>query len=174
MILGVIVACEIAFWLVVATGLVLRYAARRPKQGWVVLTLVPVIDIVLAVAVAADLASGGTATMAYSLATFYLGFSLAYGQRMVAWADARFAHRFANGPAPTRPIGKAYTRQCWSDVVRTGLACLLAAGLAWVLIAWGDDAQRTDALHATYSWALVITGVDLLWAVSYTVWPRRA
>lgn len=125
MIISLIVACEVAFWVVVAAGLALRYFARRPRQGLAVLSLVPVIDVILLVAVAATLGSGGTATVAHSMATFYLGFSLAYGRRMIAWADVRFAHRFAGGPAPARLSGAAYTRQCWADVLRTGLACAL-------------------------------------------------
>lgn len=173
MIISVIVACEVAFWIAVAAGLALRYPAQRPRQGWAVLALVPIIDVVLLVAVALNLHSGGTATVAHSIATFYLGFSLTYGRRMIAWADVRFAHRFADGPAPTRPTGGTYTRQCWGDVLRTGLACALAAGVAWALITWIGDPARTDALQTTYSWAIILTGVETLWASSYTLWPRR-
>ncbi|TWP32917.1 hypothetical protein [Leekyejoonella antrihumi] len=92
---------------------------------------------------------------------------------MVAWADVRFAHRFAGGPAPTRPTGGAYTRQCWGDVLRTGLACAVAAGIAWTLVTWIGHPERTDALHTTYSWAIILPGVDALWTVSHTLWPRR-
>lgn len=173
MIISVIVACEVAFWIAIAAGLALRYLARRPRLGLTVLALVPVIDVVLLVAVAANLHSGGTATVTHSIATFYLGFSLAYGHRMIAWADVRFAHRFAGGPAPVRPTGAAYTRQCWADVLPTGLACALAAGITWALITWTSDPARTNALRTTYSWALILPGIDLLWALSYTLWPRR-
>lgn len=173
MIVAVIVACEVAFWVAVVAGLALRYLARLPRAGMIVLALVPVIDMALLVAVAVNLGTGGTATLAHAVATFYLGFSLTYGHRMIAWADARFAHWFSDGPAPTRPTGAAYTRICWGDVLRIGSACALASAIAWALITWIGDPDRTGALQGTYGWAVILTGIDLLWAIGYTIWPRH-
>lgn len=173
MILAIIVVCEIAFWVAVVAGLALRYLARLTRASVVVLAMVPLIDLVLLIAVAWNLQAGGTATTAHSLATFYLGFTVAYGHRMIAWADVRFAHRFAGGPAPVRPTGAAYTRLCWGDVGRTGIACALAAGIAWALIAWNGTSTRTEALQSTFTWATVVVGVEILFAISYTIWPRR-
>ncbi len=173
MILTVIVGCEIAFWLAVVGGLAVRYLARRPRLGLAILTLAPAVDVVLLVAVAAHLHAGGTATVADTVATFYLGFSLAYGPRMIAWADDRFAYRFAGGPRPPRPAGAAYTRRCWADVPRTALACGIAAAIAWALIAWAADPMRTGALEGTYTWAVLLTLIEVGWALSYTLWPRR-
>lgn len=173
MILAVIAACEIAFWVALALGLVLRYPLHRPRLGIGVLAAIPAIDIALLVAVAINLNSGATATAAHSLATFYLGFSIAYGHRMITWTDERFAHRFAGGPAPRRLYGAAYARKCWVDVVRTGAACGLAAAITWGLITWIDDPSRTEALAGGYGWAALITGIELVIAISYTIWPRR-
>ncbi|XVX19837.1 hypothetical protein ACQP1U_16320 [Actinomycetota bacterium] len=173
MILGIIVACEVAFWVVIALGLTLRYPLRRPRLGFALMATVPLIDVVLLVAVAAHLHGGGSATTAHSLAAFYLGFSLAYGHRMIAWADAHYAHRFADGPRPERLSGAAHTQRCWGDVVRTAAACALAAAISWGLVAWFGAGPRTAALESTYRWAALITGVEFLAAVSYTLWPRR-
>jgi len=173
MVLSVIVACEVAFWVAIAVGLSLRYVARSSRAGAAVFALVPLIDVALLAAVTWNLRAGGTATVAHSLATFYLGFTVTYGHRMIAWADVRFAHRYASGPAPVRSTGAAYTRLCWADVRRTTIACATAAAIAFLLIAWNGASPRTAALETTYRWAAIITGAELLWAISYTIWPRQ-
>ncbi|GAA2015155.1 hypothetical protein [Nakamurella flavida] len=174
MVLAVIVACEIGFWVAVAAGLIARYVLRRPRLGAGLLVLAPVCDVVLLVATAVHLGSGATATWQHSVAAYYLGFSVAYGHRMVAWADARFAHRFANGPAPVRATGSAYTRLCWADVGRTALAVAIAGGVLLGLTAWVDDPSRTAELTGSLPLLGVILGVELLWAISSTLWPRRS
>lgn len=60
------------------------------------------IGVVLLALVAVDLLGGGTASWQQGLAAIYIGISVAYGKRMAAWADVRFAHRFAGGPSPER------------------------------------------------------------------------
>ncbi|HQF02949.1 MAG TPA: hypothetical protein PLA46_03040 [Phycicoccus sp.] len=174
MILTIIVTCEIAFWVVILLGLALRYPLRRPRAGLVMLALVPLVDLILLLAVALNLRSGATATFAHSLAALYLGFSIAYGHRLIRWADIRFAHRFAGGPAPAKLHGTAYMRLCWADVARTALAAATACAMTWLLIAWVGEPDRTEALASTYQWASFILMIDLLWAVSYTIWPRKA
>ncbi|WP_460492240.1 hypothetical protein [Dactylosporangium cerinum] len=72
MVIGFIIGCEIAFWIVLAAGLVLRYPLRRPWAGAVVLAAVPVVDLVLLVACAADLRGGATAGSRHALAALYL------------------------------------------------------------------------------------------------------
>ncbi|WP_424326067.1 hypothetical protein [Gordonia sp. (in: high G+C Gram-positive bacteria)] len=42
---------------------------------------------------------GGGLALRY-LARLYLGVTVVFGPRLIRWADARFAHRFAGGPAP--------------------------------------------------------------------------
>ena len=111
MILFAIIACEIAFWVLIVVGLVLRYPARMPRAGLVALALVPVVDVILLAFTAINLRSGATATVAHSLAALYLGFSVAYGHRLITWADTRFAHRYANGLAPVKLHG-THTRGC--------------------------------------------------------------
>ncbi|RQX50832.1 hypothetical protein DLJ57_10885, partial [Micromonospora chalcea] len=95
MLVAVIVGCEVAFWVVLLAGLIARYPLRRPRLGAALLIAVPVVDLVLLAATMIDLRRGATATFAHGLAAAYLGFSVAFGHRMVRWADERFAHRFA-------------------------------------------------------------------------------
>lgn len=174
MILAVIVACEVAFWVAILIGLIARYPLRRPRLGLVVLACVPLIDLVLLIATAVNLRSGATAGVEHGLAAIYIGFSVAYGHRLIAWADVRFAHRFAGGPQPERLFGAAYTRHCWGDVVRTSIAAVIAGGLTAGLVWWVDDPNRTRALNENYRWLALVFVLDLLWAISTAMWPRRA
>lgn len=94
---------------------------------------------------------------------------MAYDHRMVAWADTRFAHRFAGGTVPEKPAGRRYTRQCWAGVLRTLGAALIAA-ITW----WVDGPARTAALAAWHATLGIVVVIESIRALSYTIWPRRA
>jgi hypothetical protein len=173
MLLAVIV-CEVAFWVAVLGGLTARYVLRRPRLGTAMLVAAPVVDLVLLALVTVDLLGGGTASWHHGLAAVYIGASVAYGHRMVAWADTRFDHRFAGGPAPERLSGRRHTARCWGDVLRTGALVLIAGGLLGGLMALVDDPVRTAALRGTFPVLGIALVAELLWAISYTVWPRKA
>lgn len=172
LILGVIVACEIGFWVLVVLGLLARYVVRRPRTGAVLLAMTPVVDLVLLAAVIVDLRAGGTAGFFHGLAALYLGISITYGRKMVHWADVRFAHRFADGAAPVRLYGWEYTKECWKDVLRTAIAAGVAAGILWLLTILVEDPSSTHALLGIYPVLGLWFAIDLIWTVSYTIWPR--
>lgn len=174
MILAAIVGCELAFWVVLLAGLAARYLLRRPRLGAALLILTPVIDAVLLVLVTIDLLGGGTASWPHGLAAIYLGVSVAYGKRMVAWGDVHFHHRFAGGPAPTKLTGARYTAKCWRDVLLTGIAVILAAAILGSLILIVDDAERTAALSGYFRILGIIFAIDLIWATGFTLWPKNS
>ncbi|MDN4613133.1 hypothetical protein P5G50_01600 [Leifsonia sp. F6_8S_P_1B] len=173
MILGAIVACEVGFWLAIVAGLLARYPGRRPRLGAALLVAAPLIDVVLLALVAADLIGGATASWHHGLAALYIGISVAYGHRMIAWADAAFAHRFRGAAPRVKPTGWAYTAACWKDVARTLLACLVAAAILGALIVVVGAPERTAELLAFFPALGVILGIDTLWAISYTLWPKK-
>jgi hypothetical protein len=57
-IVAVIVACEIGFWVVLAAGLVSRYVLRRRRLSTALLAAVPLVDLVLLVVSVLDLRGG--------------------------------------------------------------------------------------------------------------------
>lgn len=173
MILALIIACEIGFWGAIVSGLAARYVLGARRLGAALLVCAPLIDVVLLVAVTVHLASGATASWHHGLAALYIGFSVTYGHRMIAWADTRFAHRFAGGPAPAKLAGWRYTKQCWGDVIRTFGAAAIAAGIIAAITWWVDDPTRTDALDAWYRILGIILVIEFIWALSYTAWPRK-
>ncbi|KAB1660677.1 hypothetical protein F8O07_01455 [Pseudoclavibacter sp. CFCC 13796] len=174
MILTGIVVCEVLFWGAILSGLAARYLLRRPRLGAGLLILAPVIDIVLLALVAVDLFGGGTASWQHGLAAIYIGISVAYGKRMVTWADVRFAHRFAGGPEPEQLTGTRYSIKCWRDVLLTGLAVAIAAAILGAIIFLVNDSERTAALSGYFGILGIIFAVDLVWALSYTVWPKSS
>lgn len=174
LILTVIIGCEIGFWVFVLLGLLARYVLRRPRTGIVLLAMAPVVDLVLLTAVIVHLRTGGAAGFFHGLAALYLGVSVAYGHKMVTWADERFAHRFAHGPAPVRRYGSDHAKEAWKDVARTGIAVGIAAGILWLLMHLVADLSRTQALQGIYPILGIWFVIDLIRAVSYTAWPRRA
>ncbi|WP_424448274.1 hypothetical protein [Microbacterium arborescens] len=173
MILAAIIACEVGFWVAIAGGLITRYVLHRPRLGGVLLLAAPLIDLILLVLVAVDLLRGGTASWHHGLAALYIGVSVAYGHRMVAWADAKFATRFRGAAPRPRLYGAAYAVACWKDVPRTVLAAAIAATILGGLILLVGDADRTSELLGFFPVLGVIVGVDVLWAFGYSVWPKR-
>ncbi|BCJ73841.1 hypothetical protein CS0771_33850 [Catellatospora sp. IY07-71] len=176
MLLFVIAACEIGFWVILGAGLAARYLLRWQTVSTVLLVAVPVTDLVLLAATAIDLHRGATATFAHGLAAAYLGFSVAFGHSMVRWADVRFAHRFAGGPAPVPPprYGAARTRHEWREWGKAFVAWLIAVVLLATAIWYVGDAARTAEL-AGWIWRLSSVLVIWLlgWPVWYTLFPRR-
>jgi hypothetical protein len=175
MITAFIIACEIGFWLFVVSGLLCRYIFRLKRLGAILLLCTPLVDLALVIATVYDLRDGAEATFAHSVAAVYIGTSIAFGHRMIKWADERFAHRFAGGPAPAgKPKhGKEhahYERVGWLHHL---LAWVIGSAILYGMIIMVGDETRTEPLFNTLRIWLLILGIDFLISFSYTVWPRK-
>lgn len=163
----VIVGCEITFWVVLAIGLALRYVVRAERVSAAVLWCAPAVDLVLVIAVTVDLGRGAEAGPIHGLAAMYLGVSVAFGHRMVAWADARFAHRFAGAPAPVKPAGSARVAREWKDfgllLVAAAIAALCILAMRYVIA----TPERTQALLGQLGTIGVVVAA---WLVFGPVW----
>ncbi|MBO2462562.1 hypothetical protein [Actinomadura violacea] len=175
MLVVVIAACEVGFWVVLAAGLVARYPLRMRRTGAVLLLGVPVVDLVLLVTTVVDLRGGATAGFAHGLAAAYLGYSIAFGHSMVRWADERFAHRFAGGPPPRgKPrYGWARARYEWVEFGKAALATAIGCGLLLMMIALVGDHDRTVALTGWTARLGLVLAVWSLWPITHTLWPSR-
>lgn len=177
MLVLLIVACEVGFWILLGAGLAARYFLRRPRLGAAFLVAVPLVDLVLLIATAVDLRSGATATAAHGLAAAYLGFSVAFGHGMIRWADEHVAHRFAGGPEPPRPprYGRARARHEWREWGKAVLAWAIACGLLLAAILFVGDADRTEQLRAWITGLSLVLAIWLVgWPLPATIWPKRA
>jgi hypothetical protein len=173
MLAAVIVGCEIGFWLVLGTGLVLRYLLHRPRAGAVVLVLAPFVDLVLLVVTVLDLRAGAPAEWMHGLAAAYIGFSVAFGHSTIRWADVRFAQYFAGGPAPdtSDKYGMARAVKEWKLFGLAVLAWAVSCLLLLAAIALVGDGDTTE-LQGWIGRLSVVLGIWFLVALTYTVFPK--
>jgi hypothetical protein len=173
--IALIVAAEVAFWLILLSGLTARYVLRRPRLGMALLVVTPLVDLALLTATTIDLRRGGEAALPHALAAVYIGVTVAWGHRIVRWADIRFAHRFAGGPPPTRPprTGSRHAARERREWLRHLVAWTIGTALLGIGVLVVGDLDRTQALlNVAALWTLVLV-VDFLISFSYTVQPRR-
>jgi hypothetical protein len=171
MVVAAIVACEVLFWVLLLGGLSARYLLRLRWLSTVLLLLVPVLDVALLLIIAWHLRSGGHADAS-------LGFTVAYGHSMIAWADARFAHRFMGGPPPPQRPRRGWAALRYETVgwvrglVAAGVGAAVLAGLIWYV---GDPA-RTAELQGFFpplAGFTVINTVVFVWGCVEAVLPSR-
>lgn len=175
MLVTLIIACEVGFWVLLAGGLALRYLARMPKTGAAVLLCEPLLELALLVATAVDLRGGGEPDWKHGLAALYLGYTVAYGHYTVRWLDGHAAYRLAGGPKPADAgYGAARAVHEWKLVARTVLAAAVAAGLLQAAIWYVGGSGDTTVLRGWQLTALRVVGIHAVIAVAYTVWPKRA
>jgi hypothetical protein len=173
---ALIVACEIGFWVLIALGLTARYPLKARRLGAALLLAVPGVDVVLLVATVLDLRSGSPADATHGLTAVYLGVSIAFGRQLLGWADGKFAHRFAGGPAPAPPprTGRAHAarerRQWGRHLLAYGIAVVLLLGCTALI---GDVTRARPLWSPMAPWAVVLV-IDFVISFSYTLAPRRS
>jgi len=175
MIAAFIVACEIGFWVFVLAGLLCRYVWNRKRLGGLLLLCTPLVDLALLIATVIDLRSGATAGFAHGAAAIYIGVSIAFGHQMVRWADVRFAHRFAGGPEPVKApkYGSAHARHQIGQALRHGVAWIIGVVLLFAIVLFTGDDSRTAALSGTIRVWSIVLAIDLAFAFSYLIWPKK-
>ena len=161
-----IVVCEIGFWVLIALGLLARYPLGMPRLGLVLLALTPVVDVALLVFTVIDLRSGGQPGLAHGLAALYLGFSVVFGKRAIAWADRAYRRR-VRGESVAGPTAASPLRKEAADFGRAVVAAAIAAAVLelCVLIAGGGP----EAL-ALRDWYPRLGLVLAIWFVTGPVW----
>jgi hypothetical protein len=170
---GLIALCEAGFWVLLGTGLLARYLLRLRRTSVVLLAGTPLLDVVLLVAAVLDLRRGGEASVVHGLGAAYLGFSVAFGHRLIRWADQRVAHRFAGGPPPDRPprSGPGRVRHEWREWGRCVLACAIAAAVIGLLSLVAGSPERTAALWAAPGgWLPRLGLVTAIWFLAGPLW----
>lgn len=175
MIVALIIACEVGFWVLLVVGLALRYVAKMPRASVGVLLCEPVLELVLFVATAIDLKNGAEPDWKHGLAAVYIGYSVALGHQTIKWVDARVAHRFFGGPPPVKPpkYGTARAIHEWRTAARWILAAVIAMALLQGAIWYVGDDGDIGSLRDWQSKMLFVIGINVIIALSYTLWPKR-
>jgi len=162
---GLVIACEVAFWVFLLAAVVARYGLRRRRTSAVLLLCEPLLEVVLLVATVGDLARGGEPTSTHGLAALYLGFTVGFGRWTVERVDGWVAWRFAGGPPPvkpprTGPAARAHEWRMWRRVV---VAWLVAAPVLGVLLVLSWDSDQRQVL---LDWLGKATVVLVVWFVA--------
>ncbi|MDX3639502.1 hypothetical protein [Streptomyces sp. MB09-02B] len=175
MIVALIIACEVGFWVLLALALTVRYLLKKRRASVVLLLCEPVLELVLFVVTAIDLKNGAEPSWEHGVAALYIGFTVGYGHYMIKWLDGHAAHRLGGGPKPAGPpkYGAARARhegRLWTrTLVATGVALALLQLAVWYV---GDDGN-VDSLRSFQWIALRAAGIHGLVALAYTIWPKK-
>ncbi|WP_037851795.1 hypothetical protein [Streptomyces sp. NRRL S-340] len=176
MIVGLIVACEVGFWVLLAAGLATRYLLGWRRTSVAVLLAEPLLEVVLFAATAVDLKNGAEPGWEHGLAALYIGFTVAYGHATVRGLDAHAAHRLGGAPRPPKPPrhGMARARHEGRLWLRTLLASAVALALLQAAIWYACDGAGTAPLRSWQVTALRILAIHGLIALTYLVFPKKA
>ncbi|GAA4537625.1 hypothetical protein ACFYN9_35560 [Streptomyces collinus] len=176
MIVALIAACEIGFWVLLAAGLGARYLLRMPRLGLGLLLCEPLLEVVLLVATALDLKNGAEPNWTHGLAALYIGYTVGHGHRTVKWLDGHAAHRLGGAPKPIGPprYGMARARHEGKVWLGTLVGAAVATVLLQLAIWYVDDPSRVTSLESWRHVAWRAAGIHGLVALSYLIWPRKA
>ncbi|MFE5261178.1 hypothetical protein [Streptomyces coelicoflavus] len=176
MVVALIIACEVGFWVLLALGLGARYLLKWRRTSVVLLLCEPVLELVLFAVTAYDLKNGAEPGWEHGLAALYIGYTVAYGHYTIRWLDGHAAHRLAGGPPPARPPRHGLPRAAHEGRMwlRTLVGGAVASTLLLVAIWYVGDDGDTSALEATQGAVLKVVGIHGLIALTYLVWPKRA
>ncbi|WP_210756031.1 hypothetical protein [Gordonia paraffinivorans] len=174
--MGATIGAEVAFWVLLVLGLLARYVLKLKRTSTTLLLSVPLADLVLIILVGLDLSRGSEPSSVHGLAAVYLGFSVGFGHYIISRADVWFAHRFADGPRPSRPprTGPAKVRHEWQDWLRVLTAWAIAVPALLIMKAfsgWSLPSSMeefwTDEL---WSWVARLTLINIAWLLTGPVY----
>jgi hypothetical protein len=167
-----ILAAEVAFWVLLIGGLVVRYLVKARRLSTILLLAVPLVDLALLVLTALDVASGVEPNFSHVLATLYLGITVAFGHAIIARADGWFAWRFAGAARPARPPrrGPGQVRRLWVEWFRVVLAWFISStGIAMLaLVSSTPPPTSVEAVWDAPLWSVVarFTAVVGIWLIA--------
>ncbi|MDQ0495930.1 hypothetical protein [Paenibacillus brasilensis] len=168
-----IISAEVLFWVFVVAGLIARYMYDLKKLGGLLLLCTPVIDILLLIAVFITVSSGMEITTATGLAACYLGITVAFGHRLIKWADVRFSYWFGKGPKPQRKYGAAHAKEERTTWLLHLLGWAIGNVLLLAIIVYVGDLQRTASLEGLMKTWAVVLAIDFIVSFSYTLAPKK-
>lgn len=176
MIVALIAACEIGFWVLLAAGLSARYLLRMPRLGLGLLLCEPLLEVVLLVVTAVDLRNGAEPNWTHGLAALYIGYTVGHGHRTVKWLDGHAAHRLGGAPKPAGPprYGMPRARHEGRVWLGTLLGTFVTTVLLQLAIWYVDDPSRVTSLEGWRYAAWRAAGIHGLVTLTYWIWPRKA
>ncbi|GAA2737011.1 hypothetical protein [Actinocorallia aurantiaca] len=177
MLVAMIIGAEVAFWVILALGLLVRYALRMPRLGGALLLAVPLVDLVLLAVTFLDLRGGGDVGGVHGLAAVYLGVSVGFGHHIIGRMDAWAAYRFDGAPRPVKPEKGSAARARYEAVQfgRHAVAWAVGSALLMLGVWYVGDAERTQpflSLAGLWTVVLIVDGAVTGYDVLQNLWSR--
>lgn len=141
---------EITFWGCLALGFVLRYVAKLPRLGLVLLAATPVVDLILLIIFYITLKQGGDAQFMHGFLAFYIAFSVVFGREIVDIAGRKFAGK------------KNYQSMTFSQNFKKCILACIVSGL--ILISGICVSGLSDSFWLQY-WLIATVFTPLMWKV---------
>lgn len=157
MLIGSIVAAEIAFWAFLVGGLAIRYLLGAPRVGIVFLIATPLIDLALLVLTYIDLSSGSDSNFAHGLSATYIGFTVVFGPSAIRAMDAKFAGKDQEGP------NAETDRSSVDEQQRIWRRCCLASGITGALLFAGIAVVGLAGAFWSIYWLVVVVSIVIVW-----------
>lgn len=126
-----IIIGEIAFWVFLLAGLLLRYKWGVKNVSLIFLALTPIIDVFILVFTFIDLYNGTKPHFFHGMSAAYIGFSLIYGPGTIRRVDKWAAYKWSNGTRPVKTIlkGNAEIKYQWKQFYRFVICMAIVSGL---------------------------------------------
>lgn len=161
-----IIACEIGFWVAITLGLLARYPLNMPRLGLTFFLATPLIDLVLLALVIIQLRDGAEPHLTHGIAALYIGFSVAFGHRAIAWADRTYRRRIRKEPVVEPQHGSKLRREIES-FVRAVIAAAIAVGVLELAIIFAANPAAAETLR---QWHNTLLMVLFIWFITGPVW----
>lgn len=161
-----IIACEIGFWVAITLGLLTRYPLNMPRLGLTFFYSTPLIDLTLLALVIIQLRGGADPHITHGIAALYIGLSVAFGHRTIAWADRTYRRRIRKEPV-AEPQRGSRMRQEMESFIRAVIAAAIAAGILELAILFAANPEAADTLR---QWHNTLLMVLLIWFITGPVW----
>lgn len=173
-IITLIIAAEILFWVFIVLGLVTRYIFHKEKLSMSLLSCTILVDLFLIIATTFNLYQGGTAEIAHGIAAVYISISIVFGKDFITWADEKFKVLYLKQTPPQKIYGNQYAKQYLKSFFKHIIAFLIAYGLIYLMQVVANNSSSLNNLMGVINiWKIVLI-IDFIITISYFIWPKKA
>ena len=143
------IAAEVAFWLCLVAGCLLRYVFNQRKLGLILMAATPIIDLLLLVFFYVSLSQGGTAEFMHGFAAFYIAFSVVFGKDIIGFVDQK--------------VSGVSTRKGPKDDRRSFTKCVVASAGAALLLLIGIVVTGLAGSFWLVYWLIAVAFTPAMW-----------
>ncbi|WP_414051448.1 hypothetical protein [Macrococcus animalis] len=174
LILLLIIAAEIMFWVFIILGLIARYTFKKEKLSLILLSSTISVDLFLVICTTIDLRSGNEASVFHGIAAVYIGVSLMFGKQMIQYADNKYQVLILKRNIDENKLsGMDYARNYLLSYIKHIGAFIIAYLLIMIMKWLINDSNQTKQLTGIINIWQVVLIIDLIITISWFIWPKK-